>query len=176
MQALDQTGYDGLVSLEVILNASQSSRTQSSRFLTEAFGSGVQHIAFQTDDIFRIVEQLRANGVELLDIPENYYDDLGARIGRSEEQIDRFGSLNIFHDGDGAGEYFQVYSTAFENRSFSKLCRVETTRGSVPPMLRCALPRKRGGRIQPTDTASHTSRRSLVGRDHRTGDTRMLLA
>ena len=39
--------------LRIVLNASQSQRTQSSRFLSELFGSGVQHIAFATDDICR---------------------------------------------------------------------------------------------------------------------------
>src|SRR4029077_18754552 len=38
--------------IRLILNASQSAHTQSSRFLTEAFGSGVQHIALATSDIF----------------------------------------------------------------------------------------------------------------------------
>ena len=33
--------------LRIALNASQSARTQSSRFLNEAFGSGVQHIALR---------------------------------------------------------------------------------------------------------------------------------
>ena len=56
-------------SLRLVLNASQSRQTLSSRFLDELFGSGVQHIAFATDDIFRTVEQLRANGIELLPIP-----------------------------------------------------------------------------------------------------------
>ena len=37
--------------LRITMNASQSQRTQSSRFLNEYFGSGVQHIAFNTDDI-----------------------------------------------------------------------------------------------------------------------------
>ena len=41
----------------------RSARTQSSRFLSEVFGSGVQHIAFETDDIFATVAKLRANGV-----------------------------------------------------------------------------------------------------------------
>ena len=36
--------------LRIALNASQSQRTQSSRFLHEYFGSGVQHIAFASDD------------------------------------------------------------------------------------------------------------------------------
>ena len=31
--------------LRIVLNGSQSGRTQTSRFLSEAFGSGVQHIA-----------------------------------------------------------------------------------------------------------------------------------
>ncbi len=41
--------------LRVVLNASQSSHTQSSRFLADAFGSGVQHIAFATDDLLATV-------------------------------------------------------------------------------------------------------------------------
>ena len=39
--------------LRIALNASQSQRTLSSRFLYEYFGSGVQHVAFATDDIVR---------------------------------------------------------------------------------------------------------------------------
>src|SRR4051812_42348054 len=65
--------------LRLVLNASQSQRTLASRFLDELFGSGVQHIALATRDIFATVDKLRANGVELLPIPENYYDDLEAR-------------------------------------------------------------------------------------------------
>ena len=56
--------------LRLILNASQSARTQSSRFLTESFGSGVQHIAFTSRDILATARTLVANGVDLLPIPE----------------------------------------------------------------------------------------------------------
>src|SRR5262249_12340358 len=62
--------------LRVVLNGSQSNRTQSSRFLSEAFGSGVQHIAFATDDLVATVKHMETNGVDLLPVPENYYDDL----------------------------------------------------------------------------------------------------
>ena len=48
------------------------------RFVTEFFGSGVQHIALATDDIWATVGG-SGNGVEILPIPENYYDDLDAR-------------------------------------------------------------------------------------------------
>jgi 4-hydroxyphenylpyruvate dioxygenase len=107
---------DGAV--RIILNASQSIRTQSSRFLSEVFGSGVQHIAFATDDIFATVAKLRANGVPLLRIPENYYDDLEARTGLSGDDLDRLKALDILYDRDGDAEYFQVYTHAFEDRFF----------------------------------------------------------
>jgi 4-hydroxyphenylpyruvate dioxygenase len=107
--------------MRIVLNASQSSRTQSSRFLSELFGSGVQHIALQTDDIFATVERLRANGVPLLSIPENYYDDLEARTGLDGDELDRLKSLNILYDRDGTSEYFQVYTHAFEERFFFEI-------------------------------------------------------
>jgi 4-hydroxyphenylpyruvate dioxygenase len=68
-------------SVRFALNASQSSRTMSGRFLSEFFGSGVQHIAFASNDIFATAERLHANGLTLLTVPENYYDDLEARLG-----------------------------------------------------------------------------------------------
>ena len=107
---------DGAV--RIILNASQSIRTQSSRFLSEVFGSGVQHIAFETDDIFAAVAKLRDNGVPLLGIPENYYDDLEARTNLSGDELDRLKALDILYDRDGAAEYFQVYTHTFEDRFF----------------------------------------------------------
>ncbi len=71
--------------IRVCLNASASERTLSSRFLDEFFGAGVQHIAFATDDIFAAAAACRAAGLELLPIPDNYYDDLEARLGLDPE-------------------------------------------------------------------------------------------
>ena len=63
-----------------MLNASQSRRTLAARFLTDFFGSGVQHIALATDDIFAALDGIATAGIAMLPIPENYYDDLEARI------------------------------------------------------------------------------------------------
>ncbi len=108
-------------SLRIVLNASQSNRTQSSRFLSEVFGSGVQHIAFSTDDIFRTAERLIANDVRLLEIPENYYDDLEAKVDLTPAEIDRLRALNILYESDGAGEYFQLYTQTFDERFFFEI-------------------------------------------------------
>ena len=75
-------------SLRIALNGSQSQRTLSGRFINEFFGSGVQHIAFRTGDIRRAATLLKAAGHESLPIPANYYDDLQAKFGLSDEERD----------------------------------------------------------------------------------------
>jgi len=107
--------------LRIALNASQSQHTLSSRFLTDYFGSGVQHVAFATDDIVATVKQLRANGVEMLAIPENYYDDLEARTDLSAERLDMLRRHGILYDRDDAGEYLQAYTVSFQDLFFFEI-------------------------------------------------------
>jgi 4-hydroxyphenylpyruvate dioxygenase len=107
--------------LRIALNASQSSRTQSSRFLTEAFGSGVQHIAFATADIFSTVAKLSANGLKLLSIPLNYYHDLEAKSDLAPAFIEQLRAANILYEKDGSGEFFQAYTQTFDERFFFEI-------------------------------------------------------
>ncbi|MGF9758410.1 TIM barrel protein [Microvirga sp. 0TCS3.31] len=111
--------HDG--ALRLILNSSQSQRTLSSRFLNELFGSGIQHIALATDDIFSTVEQLKAGGVDLLPIPENYYDDLEVRTDLSAEDVERLRANNVLYDQEGGAEYFQVYTKTLESGFFFEI-------------------------------------------------------
>jgi 4-hydroxyphenylpyruvate dioxygenase len=107
--------------LRIALNASQSQRTLSSRFLTHYFGSGVQHIAFATDNIVTTIKRLRANGVETLSIPENYYDDLEARSDLAADRIDILRANDILYDRDEAGEYLQAYTRSFQGLFFFEI-------------------------------------------------------
>jgi 4-hydroxyphenylpyruvate dioxygenase len=111
------------------LNASLSRHTQASRFLTDMFGSGIQHIALATSDIFATVERLRARGVELLPIPENYYDDLEARTDLAPDQIDRLRQASILYDVEGSAEYFQVYTKSLEGGFFFEIVQRRGYRG-----------------------------------------------
>jgi 4-hydroxyphenylpyruvate dioxygenase len=103
------------------LNASLSRQTQSSRFLAERFGSGVQHIAFATNDIFATVERLKAAGVGLLPIPKNYYDDLEARIDLSPVVSERLRANDVLYDRQGMGEFFQAYTDTFDGGFFFEI-------------------------------------------------------
>ncbi len=115
--------------LRVVLNASQSKHALSTRFLWEAFGSGVQHIAFATGDIFQTVKRLKANGVALLPIPENYYDDLETKTDLSSDHIDALKAHNILYDRDGSAEYLQIYTRTFDDRFFFEIVERRGYRG-----------------------------------------------
>src|SRR5215213_8861918 len=116
-------------SLRLILNASQSQRTLSSRFLSDLFGSGVQHIALATGNILATVERLKANGVDLLPIPENYYDDLEVRTDLSVEDVERLRASNILYDKEGAAEYFQAYTRTMEGGFFFEIVERRSYQG-----------------------------------------------
>jgi 4-hydroxyphenylpyruvate dioxygenase len=107
--------------LRIALNGSQSQRTQSSRFLNQYFGSGVQHIAFATDDIVATAKKLKTNGVAILNIPENYYDNLEGRVDLTAERLKVLKANNILYDKDADGEYLQVYTQSFKDLFFFEI-------------------------------------------------------
>ncbi|WP_416358123.1 bifunctional sugar phosphate isomerase/epimerase/4-hydroxyphenylpyruvate dioxygenase family protein [Aureimonas phyllosphaerae] len=116
-------------SLRIVLNGSQSNRTQSSRFVSQFVGPGVQHVAFRTADIFRTVGALRANGVSLLPIPRNYHDDIDAKFDLEPQVLDAMRENGILYDRDEAGEYFQVYLGALEGGFFIEIVERRGYRG-----------------------------------------------
>src|SRR5262249_41074476 len=104
---------DGAIRL--VLNASQSKHALSSRFLWEAFGSCMLHLAFATEDMFATVARLETNGMALLTVPENYYEDLETKTNLPAARIDALKRHNILCDQDGSGgEYLQVYTQTFD--------------------------------------------------------------
>jgi len=115
--------------LRIALNASQSQHTLSSQFLTNYAGSGVQHIAFATDDIVSTIKALRANGVTMLPIPENYFDDLEARTELSTEAIKVLRDHDILYDRDETGEYRQAYVSGFDDLFFFEIVERKTYKG-----------------------------------------------
>ncbi len=97
--------------LRIVLNASQSDRTQSARFVSELFGSGVQHIAFTTDDIFAAAERFRASGLEPpADPGELLRRPGGAHPTSPPGEIERLTASNILYDREGGAEFFQFYT------------------------------------------------------------------
>jgi 4-hydroxyphenylpyruvate dioxygenase len=143
--------HDG--SLRLILNASQSQRTLSSRFLTELFGSGVQHIALSTSNIFATVEYFKANSVDLLPIPENYYDDLEVRTDLSADDVERLRQANILYDREGDTEYFQAYSKTLAGGFFFEIVERRNYKGygAANAPIRLASQTRLASEAQPSE-------------------------
>lgn len=64
---------------------------------------------------------MKSHGVALLPIPDNYYEDLEARLGLAPQLLDRLRAANVLYDRDEAGEYFQLYTAPFADRFFFEL-------------------------------------------------------
>ncbi len=81
-----------------------------------------EHLAFACDDIFAVAWSWRAAGVPLLTIPDNYYDDLEARLGVDAQRIGALRELSILYDRDDAGrEFHHCYTEAIGSRFFFEL-------------------------------------------------------
>jgi 4-hydroxyphenylpyruvate dioxygenase len=107
--------------VRMVLNGSSATRTLSNRFISEFFGSGVQHIAFSCGDIFATVAGMRQRGASFLKIPENYYDDVEAKYGLDAAMMDTLRDNQILYDREGDGEFFQIYTHAFDERFFFEI-------------------------------------------------------
>jgi 4-hydroxyphenylpyruvate dioxygenase len=112
------TGGDGAVRFP--LNASESGRTVTGRFVSALAGAGVHHIAFATPDAAAAVDA--APAAPLLHIPENYYEDLGARFGLPDEALAVLTQRHLLYDQDMTGGTFRhAYTHAFRDRFFFEI-------------------------------------------------------
>jgi 4-hydroxyphenylpyruvate dioxygenase len=116
-----QVLQNGSGSLRLVLNASTATQTMSSRFLSEFFGAGVQHIAFTCHDIFKAASAMRVIGATFLSIPNNYYEDLDSRYELDPDLLESMRENAILYDRDSGGEFFQLYTHAFDERFFFEI-------------------------------------------------------
>ncbi|WP_454288085.1 bifunctional sugar phosphate isomerase/epimerase/4-hydroxyphenylpyruvate dioxygenase family protein [Rhizobium arsenicireducens] len=116
-----QVIQNGEGTLRITMNGAENRRTLAGHFIAETFGSGIQHIAFRTEDIFATAAALRANGFKALPISPNYYGDVEARFGLDPELTERLKAENILYDRDEHGEYFQLYSGTYGEGFFFEI-------------------------------------------------------
>ncbi|MFB8371127.1 bifunctional sugar phosphate isomerase/epimerase/4-hydroxyphenylpyruvate dioxygenase family protein [Pseudarthrobacter sp. NPDC055928] len=69
-----------------------------------------EHIAFAVDDLVATARDCKARGLEFLEIPANYYEDLDARFGLAPEFLATLQELNLLYDRDADGEFLHFYT------------------------------------------------------------------
>jgi 4-hydroxyphenylpyruvate dioxygenase len=91
-------------------------KSQIEEFLDFYRGAGVQHVAMLTYDIVHTVTELRKRGVEFLEVPDAYYDNLFERVGKIDEDIETLKKLRILVDSDDEGYLLQLFTKPVEDR------------------------------------------------------------
>ncbi|MGF6733069.1 4-hydroxyphenylpyruvate dioxygenase [Paraburkholderia youngii] len=109
-------------SVRIALNASVDRHTAVAEALHTYHGSGLNHVAFSTGDIFSAIPEFVADGVPILRIPRNYYDDLAARYALSDTLLEAMRANNILYDRDErGGEFFHAYTEQLDQRFFLEI-------------------------------------------------------
>jgi 4-hydroxyphenylpyruvate dioxygenase len=107
---------NGFIKFPINEPAAGKKKSQIDEYLEFYNGPGVQHIAIATDDIIETVSELRARGVEFLRVPENYYDDVLARVGKIDEDLSELKKENILIDRDDEGYLLQIFTKPVQDR------------------------------------------------------------
>jgi len=110
------TNGNGRVKFPINEPAEGKRKSQIDEYLEFYGGPGAQHIAVATRDIVGTVEQLRERGVEFLQTPESYYDDVPERIGEIEEDLEDLRKLGILVDSDDEGYLLQIFTKPLGDR------------------------------------------------------------
>jgi 4-hydroxyphenylpyruvate dioxygenase len=77
-----------------------------------------QHVAFATDDLLAVARAARAAGAPVLDIPDNYYDDVDARLAPPPDLLAAMRELGVLLDRDAGGEFLHFYTDVLGGRVF----------------------------------------------------------
>jgi len=91
-------------------------KSQIEEFLDLYIAPGPQHVAIATDDIIKTIAALRERGVDFLNVPDSYYDDVLERVGGIEEDIEVLKKYKILIDRDDKGYLLQLFTKPVEDR------------------------------------------------------------
>jgi 4-hydroxyphenylpyruvate dioxygenase len=91
-------------------------RSQIDEYLEFYGGPGVQHVALATGDIVDAVTGMRIAGVEFLDTPASYYDELGSWVGETRVPTGTLRDLSILADRDEDGYLLQIFTKPVQDR------------------------------------------------------------
>lgn len=92
------------------INEGSDKKSQINEYLEEYKGAGVQHIALHTSDIVKSVQNLTKEGVETLDIDDQYYQEVFDRVPNVSEDHKKLQELQILIDGDDEGYLLQIFT------------------------------------------------------------------
>lgn len=82
-----------------------------------------EHIAFAVDDLVATARAARDRGLDFLQIPANYYEDLDARFDLEPGFLATLKELNLLYDRDADGEFLHFYTATVGSVFFEMVKR-----------------------------------------------------
>ena len=107
---------NGFVKFPINEPAEGKKKSQIDEYLEFYHGAGVQHMALLTQDVIATVTELQRRGIEFLKVPATYYDELEARVGKIDEDVETLRNLGILVDRDDEGYLLQIFTKPVEDR------------------------------------------------------------
>lgn len=92
------------------INEGTEKKSQINEYLDEYKGPGIQHIAFLTDDILGSLKKLEGTPIEMLDMDDEYYQDVFKRLPQVTEDKAEIQRRNVLIDGDDEGYLLQIFT------------------------------------------------------------------
>ena len=110
---------DGLIRSRDVVDGERNVRLALNVPVTGAGDvGGLQHIAFACDDVFAAARAMRDRGVDPLEIPANYHDDLAARIDVDPGLLDAMREHGVLLDRTPDGDFLHFYTPIVGSRLF----------------------------------------------------------
>ncbi|MCT4642671.1 MAG: 4-hydroxyphenylpyruvate dioxygenase [Bacteriovoracaceae bacterium] len=97
-------------SFSIPINEAKEAKSQINEYLEEYKGAGVQHIALHSKDMITSVAGIQKEGIETLDIDNEYYGEVFDRVPNVSEDHKKLQDLQILIDGDEQGYLLQIFT------------------------------------------------------------------
>lgn len=92
------------------INEATESKSQINEYLEEYKGPGIQHVAFLTDDILDSLDHLQSSSIKMLDIDDEYYQQIFNKFPQVTEDHKKIQKYNVLVDGDEDGYLLQIFT------------------------------------------------------------------
>ncbi|XP_076161873.1 4-hydroxyphenylpyruvate dioxygenase [Ptiloglossa arizonensis] len=120
LRSIVMSNWEETIKLPINEPAPGKKRSQIQEYVEYYGGAGVQHIALNTNDIIKSIQNLHIRGVEFLDVPDSYYDMLRDRLKTSGvkilEDLNTLQKLKILIDYDEDGYLLQIFTKNMQDR------------------------------------------------------------
>lgn len=108
--------YNDRVKMPINEPAPGLKMSQIEEYVNYYHAAGVQHVALSTNDIVSTVSQMREKGVEFIQVPKTYYDNIIERVGEIKEEVATLAKYGILVDRDEHGYLLQLFTKPIQDR------------------------------------------------------------